>query len=181
MNSKEFYRVVSRLMSPWCKASEFSRLKGTSLGWSKRNEDNHSIFYFQANRWGFDLYAGSTFGVEVQLSKSQLLWPREKNCREGNLAYFLPDADVEEIRQLTNVVIARLPRPPEDYVQRFGKIAGWYRQKFEPVTEPWAVPFGPDHNIRFRFRTEEDLQMWAEFLQREIPKALHYMVDWPYH
>jgi len=168
VKSTEVYRVLRNHVGPWCKSEGFRRTKGGMLGWYRSHQARQLVFWFQCSQHGWDPHTGSQFTLEFQLDDRPEPGLGFRNrCRFHE---FLTAEELEAVRARQNEVIAGLmPPPPGHWSEQLeGCARDWYRQQFQPVTEPYESR----QDVWLRYGREEDVEAWAEFLLPRIPRML---------
>lgn len=169
MYAAEVYKIARNVLAPWCKQHGFKRTKSRVLGWYRPVEDGFLVFWLQCSTQGWDDYAGSKFVVGFNLVDRP-----EANSYYGTrwkrLPHLLTQAQLDEVKQLQNRVIAKLTPPSRDYYifDLDQKIVDWYLRKFEPITEDYT----PSSDIWLRYHDRDDVIMWAEYLVAVLPEVL---------
>ena len=95
MRSTEVYRLIQRVVGPWCKQGGFRRVPGGMLGYVRPQDGRFLIFWFQCRQGGWDAYAGSGFVAEFQLSPSTCIGAFGDDCIRGRLPDFLDEPDLD--------------------------------------------------------------------------------------
>ncbi len=167
MKSTEVYRIIRDVIAPWCKTQGFKRTKGGMLGWYKPVGNKFLVFWFQCSMDGWDNFAGSRFVVDTQLSDEPIVG---SSIQHQRLPHFLDDAQLEQVRQIQNMVTERLKAPPETYfvLHISPSVREWYLAKFQPITRKYANT----DDIWLRYFFPEDVRRWAEFALDHLPSIL---------
>ena len=169
MYAAEVYKIARNVLAPWCKQHEFKRTKSGVLGWYRPVEDGFLVFWLQCSTEGWDAYAGSKFVVVFNLVDRP-----EANSYYGTqwkrLPHLLTQAQLDEVKQLQNRVIAKLTPPSRDHYifDLDQEIVERYLRKFEPIAEDYT----PSSDIWLRYHDRDDVIMWAEYLLAVLPQVL---------
>jgi hypothetical protein len=170
MKSTDVYRVIRGVIGPWCKQNGFRKGPGGMLCYVRPQDTRFLLFWFQCSQDGWDAFAGSKFVVEFQFSTLDRLGAFEDECVRDRFPHFLDVPDLKRIREMQNIVIGKLPPPPEDYFMLHAgdKLKNWYLDKFKLVERDYK----PDDDIWLRYHDEEDVISWSEFVLEMLPKVL---------
>ena len=183
MKAAELYRVLEAALEPEMRAHGFKKRRAARLGFQRHVDDKYQTIWFQADKWGWDPYAGSSFFVNFAVSPSPD--PEDPARRDERLNYFLTDDELTRAREYRDIVVARIPRPPESYFQtlqeQFAKTAAnapalvaTVRAQFEP--EP--LPYRRHQDFSLRYFTPADVEGWAEMIRSMLPRAVKEMESW---
>jgi hypothetical protein len=147
-------------------ATQFANSIGV-LGWYKAVGDEWFLFWFQCSDWGWNDLTGSEFTVEFQRSAAPVIGTGATRKR---LLQLMDDAQLEQVRQIQNRVIASLrPLPKNHPVLRISpQVAEWTLSMFQPVPPQAMNP----NQFWFRYYTVEDVRRWAAFILAQLPGAL---------
>ena len=167
MKSTEVYSVIRQVLAPWCKEQGFKRTEGGMLGWYKPFGDQFIVFWFQVSRDGWDKYACSKFILEFQVSAKPVIGAGHQRWR---LPKFLNADELEHVRRMQNVVIAKLEKPDRGYYifQLGDDVVKWYLAKFHLVHERYSST----DDIWLRYKDREDVERWAVFVKGVLPKVI---------
>jgi hypothetical protein len=123
-------------------------------------------FWFQRDVKSYHVDAlGSSFNLEFFRSIAD---PYDMNNRE-RAYYLLTPAEREELRDLQNKMIRRLP-PLESVFKPWElETSGEYAERHRQVINE---PFNPLHDVWMRFRDEQDLVSWTSFIGRILPALI---------
>lgn len=173
MKSIEVYRIAREAFTPWCTAAGFCQTKSNMPGWYKHTDAGYLIFWLQVSQDSWDPYAGSKFVVEFQLAERPEIGHGQLRLR---LPQLLSDPELEEVRRMQNLVIAKLSIPPMDYYAWHinEDVSEAYRRKFEPVAEPYTR----SDDVWLRYAEEEDVRLWVQFLLRTLPTVIERFERW---
>lgn len=170
MSSTEVYRIARLALGPWCKQNGFKRTSGGMLGWYKLVGDQFLVFWFQVSNYGWDRDYGSAFVIEFQISRRPVIG--DAINRRWRLPKFLTEWELEYVRRMQNVVIAKLERPNRDYCLGrcgpFEAVIKSYLAKFDPVVNRYTER----DDIWLRYKDKEDVEQWIEFVRRVLPRIL---------
>jgi hypothetical protein len=175
MKSTELYAQLRSSLGALFKAAGFRRAR-TSLSWQRPADDGFLLVWFQCDKWGWDKHSGSGFFINFQIAPTS----EPGHGRTERLQYFLPVAELEEVRAIQNGVIARLAPPPTEYVDLLrreftrlyprsaAQMLDTYLGAFKPVTEPYRSTW----DFTLRYYDEVDVGHWATLLQRVCPRIV---------
>jgi hypothetical protein len=183
MKAAELYRLLDAELAPALGAHGFKKRRGSRLGFQRKVGDKYHTIWFQADRWGWDAYAGSSFFVNVSVTPSPD--PEDPARRDERLNYFLTDAELIQAREYRDALVARIPRPPESYFQtlqeQFARTASdaaglvaTIRAQFEPE----SLPYRRHQDFGLRYWAAADVQGWALFIGSVLPRAIKEMESW---
>lgn len=174
MKSTDVYRLIHASVGPWCKANGFTRAKSGWLAYQKPVAGRYLSFWFQCDKWGWDKYSGSSFTVEFQLHDSRELG----QLANKRLAEFLTRAELDAVRTQQNRIIAKIPRPPQEWVHLYESSA---RKRDDPESlmagfwMPWTLveePYQPNHDVWLRYWDEADVKAWAAMVLGVLPRII---------
>ena len=164
-------RVVHRkalaALGPGFAAQGFAR-RGTPVAvWQRPAGQEFVVAWVQPTRNpDASGWYGSRFIIEFRRGaqpRAGVLGPGFRFCR------LLDDQGRERVRAAQNVVIRRLPPAPERVLRTLdGPARDAYLAQGRQVT----APYGPDHDIWFRYRDERDLNAWFRLLPVLLPGVL---------
>jgi len=165
------FKVLRRELGPQIATEGFAEVPQDA------SSRNHILLYFReqspGSEFGFwfqrdvkALYVdalGSSFTVEFFRS---LEYPFKAGGGRERVYHLLTPTELEEMRDIQNSVIKRLP-PLEGFlsqweVETFGEFAERQRQLIEK-------PFNPRHEVWMRYRDEADILSWTAFIGRLLP------------
>ena len=109
---------------------------------------------------------GSRFIIEFRRGaqpRAGVLGPGSRFCQ------LLDDEGRERVRAVQNAVIRRLPPAPARVLRTLDEPA---REAYLAQGRPVAAPYGPAHDVWFRYRDERDLDAWFRLLPALLPGAL---------
>ena len=170
MKSTEVYAILRDRIAGELKLLGFKREK-SFLSWSRRHGDLYTVLWCQVSQDGWDEYAGSKFTVELQRSMESAVGSRaEQRKRIGEL---LSSVQREELREMQNRVIASLRKPPTNHpiLAVSPEVNKWYLAKFKHDD----LPYPPNYDIWFRYARAADVEHWATFLAKVVPKCVEVM------
>jgi hypothetical protein len=172
MKSQLVYSELRDRLNPLFKANGFKRSK-TMLSWVRPHRELFLGAWCQVSHDGWDEYAGSKFVVEFQAGHEPTIGCSIRRARIGKL---LSDSDRETIRAIQNNVIAKLTRPHKDHglLHAGEDIRACYLKKFDPVERPYQQ----SDDIWFRYGSQEDVAMWAQFLIAKLPEVFKQIETW---
>jgi hypothetical protein len=116
VDSRRVYAIAREVVGPLAKDLGFKR-GNSMLSWTRPQGSEHLTFWFQVSQFGWSRYTGSQFTVEFQL------WTRPEvgaSLQRARLPELLNAREREEVRQRQNLVIGRLVRPPQSYIEWLG-------------------------------------------------------------
>lgn len=169
MQSTEFYRLTREILAPWCKQQGFKRMSAGRLAWVKPVHGRFLMFWFQVSSGGWDTYAGSRFAVEFQLSLTPTLYLADQDTMRERLPRLFDDVHLQQVKVLQNRVIGKLKKPAAGS-PAYRLYADWwdlYVRNFDLATDDELRG-----DIWFRYRDDEDVRMWAQFILTIMPQAL---------
>jgi hypothetical protein len=185
MKTREVWRVLREHIEPLLGELGFEPFKDSSgqfLIWTRPRKATgqgtgkgrrYETVAFQADKWGWDPWRGSQFGVLMTRSRHR---GNVALCREFATMWDLLTAeDKPAMEQQQNKVIARSRVPTEaEYNAHLG-FPGYsnsemraYREACQPVDLSRHQSMG----FRPRFIDAEDLEQWAQVLAAWIPRVL---------
>jgi hypothetical protein len=180
MRSTEVYTTIRHAVDPWCRENGFTRAKSGWLAYQKAVGGQFLSFWFQCDKHGWDAYCGSRFTVEFQLHESPDLG-RLDNLR---LAQYLTPEELEFARQLQNSIIAKIPPPPQAWVDSFeSHVRRLYKEAdlmMEGFWEPWRQIPGPlraQDDLWLRYWDEGDVKTWAALILNVLPRIVAQIVE----
>src|SRR5687768_2118566 len=97
MKAAELYRLLEAELGPAMAARGFKKRRGSRLGFQRQVADKYHTIWFQADSWGWDAYAGSSFFVNFSVTPSPD--PEDPARRDERLNYFLTDAELVQARE----------------------------------------------------------------------------------
>jgi len=109
---------------------------------------------------------GSRFVIEFRRGaqpRAGVLGPGFRFCQ------LLDDQGRERVRAVQNAVIGRLPPAPARVLRTLDAPA---REMYLAHGRQVTAPYGPDHDIWFRYRDERDLGTWFRLLPALLPGVL---------
>jgi hypothetical protein len=173
MKSTEVYRTLRAHLAPVFETAGFKR-GDTMLSWTRRERDRYLVVWCQVSRDGWDDYAGSKFIVEFQISDDPIVGAR--SIRRQRLATMLDGIGREKIRAIQNGVIVSLRSPPPNHptLHVSKEVSAWYWAKFTKIDHP----FGDQDDIWFRYASDGDLVIWADFISKSLPSCLKQVEVW---
>jgi hypothetical protein len=165
-------RVVHRkalaALGPGFAAAGFERREASAAAvWQRPADQEFVVAWVQPTRSPdtFGWY-GSRFIIEIRRGaqpRAGVLGPGFRFCQ------LLDDAGRERVRAVQNAVIRRLPPVPARVLRMLDeREREWYLAQGKQVT----APYGPDHDIWFRYRDEHDLDTWFQLLPVLLPRVL---------
>ena len=111
-------------------------------------------------------WSGSRFIIEFRRGaqpRSGVLGPGFRFCQ------LLDGAGRERVRAVQNAVIRRLPPAPARALRTLDDRA---REAYLAQGRQVTAPYGPDHDVWFRYRDQRDLDTWFLLLPVLLPFAL---------
>src|ERR1700712_3943526 len=113
MKSTEVYKEINKIIYPKLKANGFKKTKSGMLGFYKLLKEYYLVIWFQCSQDGFDIYAGSKFIVEIQVSRSNEIGGT--SIIRHRIPYFLTEKDSGIIAKLENEIKYKLQKPPKTH------------------------------------------------------------------
>jgi len=86
---------------------------------------------------------------------------------DGRVWYLLEDSELTAMRTIHDAVLRSMPDP--DQVTQLSDTEILGARDFMVL---FAKPWNRNHEVWFRYRTNEDLRMWLEFLKPLIPAVI---------
>jgi len=173
MKSAEVYRTLKIILAPELKAAGFSRAKGL-LSWARKQGERYLVVWCQVSQSGWDAYAGSKFTVEFQLSDGPVVGASA--VHRQRFVKMLNEVERDELRSIQNDVIASLERPPANYplLHVSEAVRNYYLKDFERIEEP----YGERDDVWLRYRSQEHVCAWAQFIIRILPSCFRCAQAW---
>ena len=132
----------------------------SGLGWTRDSAAGQLIVWFQVNKWGWNDRWGSNFTLEFQLAPPGAL-PMSGHGRRERIGYLLEGfAELDELRQRNNAIIARLP----------GTLAGEVPLQNGFTADPEPAVYGRD--LWLNYYAIDDARSWAAYLTEKLPRFL---------
>ena len=184
MKAAELYKLLDAELGPALREHGFRKRRSSRLAFQRSVAGRYQTISFQADKWGWDQYAGSSFFVTFSVSPSPD--PDDAARREERLNHFLTDAELAQARDYRDSVVAHIPRPPAAHFatleEQFHKSApgtaaqmiAALRAEFEPASEPYRR----NQDFGLRYWTPADIAGWASFVRVVLPRALEAMESW---
>ena len=113
MKSTEVYKEIHTAMFPWLKANGFKKTKSGMLGYYKFLKKSYLVIWFQCSQDGFDVYSGSKFIIELQISTTNEIGA--DTIVRNRISFYLSKNDFVDIKKATNEIRRKLKKPPETY------------------------------------------------------------------
>jgi hypothetical protein len=164
-------RVVHRkalaALGPGFAAQGFERRDTAAAVWQRPAGQEFVVAWVQPTRSpdAFGWY-GSRFIIEFRRGaqpRAGVLGPGFRFCG------LLDDTGRERVRAVQNAVIRRLPPAPDRVLRTLGERE---RDSYLAHGRQVTAPYGPDHDIWFRYRDERDLDAWFRLLAVLLPGVL---------
>ena len=184
MKAAELYRVLDAELGPALRAQGFGKRRSGRLAFQRDAAGKYQTVGFQADKWGWDPYAGSSFFVNFAVSPSPD--PRDPARRDERLNYFLTEAELVRAREYRDALVARIPPPPELYFRALEAqfatagaeaardLVRTVRAQFEPEPQPYRR----HQDFSLRYWTRADIEGWAAFIRSMLPRAIEEMSSW---
>ena len=173
MKSQQVYSALREHLAPLFMANGFKRTR-TMLSWARAQGDKYIVVWCQVDRRGWDVYAGSKFVLEFQLSHEPVVGI--SSVRRQRLGEMLSTNEREEIRTIQNKVIASLHRPPRSYglLNVSEELSTLYLRQFQPIDKPYS----DREDIWLPYANRHDLDMWSKFLVAKLPEFFRQIETW---
>jgi hypothetical protein len=162
------HRKALAALGPGFAAAGFEcRSVSAAAVWQRPAGQEFVVAWVQATRSpdAFGWY-GSRFIIEFRRGaqpRAGVLGPGFRFCQ------LLDDEGREQVRAVQNAVIRRLPPAPAQALRALDERA---RDRYLAHGRQVAAPYGPDHDIWFRYRDERDLDAWFRLLPVLLPGVL---------
>jgi hypothetical protein len=162
------HRKALAALEPGFAARGFERRQASAAAvWHRPAGREFAVAWVQPTRSPDALgWYGSRFIIEFRRGaqpRSGVLGPGFRFCQ------LLDDAGRERVRAVQNAVIRRLPPAP---VRALRMLDDRARDRYLAQGKPVMAPYGPDHDIWFRYRDERDLDAWFRLLPVLLPGVL---------
>jgi hypothetical protein len=169
MKSTEVYKEINKIIYPKLKTNGFKKTKSGMLGFYKLLKEYYLVIWFQCSKDGFDLYAGSKFIVEIQISKSNEIGVA--SIIRHRIPYFLTEKEFDIIAKIENEIKDKLQKPPKThYIFSLAEnIQKWYRGKFEKVNNT----YNNSSDIWFVYFDHTDIEKWIEIIKPMIDRIIY--------
>jgi len=185
MKARELYRALQAELGPWLTERGFKKLRTSRLTFQRLVGGKYHSIWFQADKYGWDSYAGGEFFVNFTVSKSPD--PESVARREERLNFFLTDIELARARKYRDGIVERIPEPPISYFntleQGFQKSVG--AESAKSLLETVRARFAPEPNpylrhqdFRLRYWEPSDVTGWAAFMIPVLPRAIEEMESW---
>jgi hypothetical protein len=162
------HRKASAALGPGFAAAGFElRTASAAAVWQRPAGREFTVGWVQPARSpdAFGWY-GSRFIIEFRRGtppRAGVLGPGFRFCE------LLSDEERERVRAVQNAVIRRLPPAPARVLRMLdARARDGYLAQGKQVT----TAYGPDHDVWFRYRDEQDLDAWFRLLPVLLPGVL---------
>lgn len=160
-NSRDVHRLAREELRPVLSRLGLRPNRGQGGGWVAAVAGERLRLRLQLSKWNSaDSPNGSEFTVELQMD-------RNRPVAGGRLFSVLADQEREELRQIQNLVIAKLPVEEEELDRLPPQ---WQADRLARVT-PRLAPYPPGEDVWFRYVDEDDVRRWMVFIGRVLPGA----------
>jgi hypothetical protein len=172
LKAAAFHGLVRQELDPLMRSLGFARTPGASMAsWARPEGDEWLLFWFQPSMSNYAYSAGFKFVVEFQLGPEAQPGGRGHRLRLGEV---LTDAEREQVRQMENRVIAKLPPPDRGFAASLdGRTREWSLGQWQPV----GKPYGPGDDIWFRHGDEADVLEFLAFFGAVLPDVVTRFLD----
>ena len=167
LKSPELYRLARQELGPLLSGLGFKRTpKAAVASWCRPEGERWLVFWFQPST-NHDAHSpGYSFTVEFALADKPAVYTGKIRRR---LPRLLTDGEREELRQMANRTIAKLP-PPDMF---FGNaLPPTVRDLWLEGWRPRMTPYGPNEDVWFRHGDDADAQQLMLFFRRVLPSAI---------
>ncbi len=166
MKSTEVYNLICKTIYPILKLKGFRKTKSGMLGFYILLKEHYLVIWFQCSQDGFDIYAGSKFTIEIQISESNEIGAESVFARR--IPHFLNKIDFDNIEELQNKIKDKLVKPPKTHFIFDMEVntQKWYLSKFEKVR---YNEFN-SNDIWFSYFSKEDIEKWTELIESIIER-----------
>jgi hypothetical protein len=172
LKSPGLHKLARQELGPSLTALGFKRTpKASVASWCRPQGERWLVFWFQPATDNDPRSPGYRFTVEFALTERPAVYTGRIRKR---LARLLTDDEREELRQMENRTIAKLPPPDMAFgnglppSMREHWLAGW---------KPRTTPYGPIEDVWFRHGDEADAEELMRFFRRVMPAAISRFVD----
>jgi hypothetical protein len=171
VKAAELHAAARRVLDGLLAEIGFRRASKTgTASWLRTEGGRWLLVRFQPSRWNGAHSAGFKFTVELRLADRPVLYAAGPLAR---LPALLSEEDREQLRQMENRVIARLP-PPD--AASIGSLPASMRSALLADWRPRLRPYRSDEDIRFRQGDRADLDVLMAFIARVLPAAIHRFI-----
>jgi hypothetical protein len=173
MIAKATYKIIRKVVGPWCRENKFKVLKSSLLSYGKNDGQKNILLLFQCHSSGWEPYKGSKFTVWLQQgTETEINWKLS-----SRLTSQLTIEDLLIIRAKQNQVLSKIPSPPAEYIQNiirtFEKTFRDPKPYIDLYLSDWKLvdaPYLITDDIWYRYFSEKDVESWAFLLLKYIQK-----------
>ena len=167
LKAEALHRLAREQLGPALADLGFSRTpKASAASWSRPEDGRWLVIWLQPSRSNDQYTPGFTFTVELLLGPEPVIGGRGFRAR---LPTLLTDPQREELRQMENRAISKLPPPDSAFARllppetRASWLDGW---------KPRTTPYADGMDVWFRHADEADARDLMAFFQRVLPLAI---------
>ncbi|HRA07207.1 MAG TPA: hypothetical protein PKV13_11410 [Propionicimonas sp.] len=163
--STDLVKALREGLGAWLRREGFKQ-QGSN-GWVRSSgPSDHLIIVAQCRLSGWDSRAGSSFVVEFERS---LTPARATGYNRQRLWTLLEEQARREALRINTQVAQTLPQPDQRFLLELPHdVRDHYRRAFTATTQTVDST-----DVWFAYYDETDAAIWADFLSRELPPALH--------
>jgi hypothetical protein len=176
--SKDLYRILRNGCGGAMKTLGFGKLAGTSLGWTRREGDEHLSVWFQVDRNGWEDGFGSRFTYEFQRGRDAATGTGRFDRRRR--FFQLIDADRrEQVRKCNDVILTGLPRFAAN-PNLAAVLKGMHPSMLEMWTNSYAPSTGPypaGLDVWLHYFKPTDVERWATWIADSLAPQLAAFLD----
>jgi hypothetical protein len=172
LKSPELYKLARQELRPLLIGLGFKRTpKASVASWCRPEGERWLVFWFQPSTDNDAYSPGYRFTVEFALADRPAVYTGRFRER---LPRLLTGDEREELRQMANRTIARLPPPDMAFgnglppSMREHWLAGW---------KPRTTSYEPMEHVWFRHGDDADVQQLMLFFRRVLPSAIGRFLD----
>jgi len=167
IKAAELHKLARTVLGDRMQALGFRRVPRTTVAaWLRPEGDRWLMLWFQPDRWNGPDSAGFKFTSELRLTDREVLYAAGPRAR---LPTLLPDAEREQLRQMENRAIAKLP-PPDRAALR--ALPEELRRSLLADRKPRLEPYRTGEDVWFRCADHDDLRATLELVARVLPPAI---------
>ena len=169
MKSTEVYKEINKIIYPTLKSNGFKKVTSGMLGFYKLLKEYHLVIWFQCSQDGFDIYAGSKFIIEIQISKSNDIGAASIFSRR--IPYFLTEKEFNIIVKIENEIKDKLQKTSKNhYIFSLAEnIQNWYTNKFKKVNKS----YNNSSDIWFIYFDQADIEKWVKIVEPMIIRIIY--------
>jgi hypothetical protein len=164
VRATEFYRLTRSALGKPLEAAGFARIPKSRASWFQQQANGYNLLVsFEVDARGWDLFHGSSFVIDFEMTKGMLPGGMKNRGRFGQR---LPEADLGAILEYQNEVIVRLRRPLANEVgfQDSDPAGEYYLKAFFDVEDEVN-----SNDLHFRYYESVDVEGWHDLLAPMLP------------